>query len=394
MLEILLAVLAGMIAGIVMGLIPGLHPNTIIFLVPLISQLGLAPLVIIAFVVALGISNTFIDFIPSMLLGAPEAGNELAVLPAHRMLMQGNGYDAIKLAVIGGIGSIIFIIAALPAIIFAIPTIYEASRPFTYALLIFIVIAMVLQEKTPMKKASATLCFALAGFIGMSMQYLPVERNIILFPVLSGFFGISLLVFSSKRITVPARKKEIHATGRQQRRSIIFGSIGGLVSGLLPGVGSSEIASFASIDKNEKSFLITLGAITISNTLLSIMALWIIDKSRSGIASALEQLVQISFGEFLFIAGVALSVAAISSLVTLFLAKKSLNTIERIDYSKISKAIIAFIILMTAIFAGAYGLLLLATCTALGVFTHLSGIRRGVLMGVLILPTIVFYLPF
>ena len=395
MLEILLAILAGMLVGVIFGLIPGLHPNTIIFIVPLIAQFSFPPLVIIAFVVTLGISNTFVDFVPSMLLGAPDAGNELSVFPAHKLLMQGNGYDAVKLAVVGGVGSIFFVLALLPAIIFTVPHIYEAARPFTYALLIFIVAVMISQEKTTRKKATALSCFLLAGMIGLSIPSLPVDRNIVLFPIFSGMFGVSLLALNTNQKTkIPHRKMEIKVPARQQSRAIVFGGIGGIVSGLLPGVGSSEVASFASVDKNEKSFLITLGAITISNTLLSIMALWLIQKSRSGVASVLEQLVQIGFNEFIFIAAVALFVAGISALITLKIAKKSVSLVERIDYGKISKIVIAFIVVMTIIFSGFYGVLLLLTCAALGIFASLSGVRRSVLMGVLILPTIIFYLPF
>ena len=143
MLEILLFAVLGIIVGIFFGLIPGLHPNLIILFVPLLSQLNLQPMALIAFVVALGISNTFLDFIPSMLFGAPDSDKSLAVLPAHKMLMQGNGYDAIKLAVIGGVGSVIFILLALPLIILIIPRIFQVSQPLTYALLIFIVFIMV-----------------------------------------------------------------------------------------------------------------------------------------------------------------------------------------------------------------------------------------------------------
>ncbi|MBS3050546.1 MAG: tripartite tricarboxylate transporter permease, partial [Candidatus Aenigmarchaeota archaeon] len=110
--------------------------------------------------------------------------------------------------------------------------------------------------------------------------------------------------------------------------------------------------------------------------------------------AVLEQLVQIGFGEFIFIAALAVLVASISAIITLKLAKKSVSLIEKIDYGKISKAVIIFIVIMTIVFSGAYGLLLLVTCTALGIFANLSGIRRSVLMGVLILPTIIFYLPF
>lgn len=395
MIEVILFIILGLIAGIFFGLIPGLHPNTIVLLIPFLSQLGLQPLSLIAFVVSLGISNTFVDFIPSMLLGAADSGNELSVLPAHRMLLQGNGYDAVKLAVIGGVGSIIFVMLALFLIAFFIPQIYELSRPFTYALLIFIAAVMVAREDTYRKKSTALFCLVLAGLIGIFSSSLPVDRNILLFPMFSGLFGVSILLFSSNMKTrIPKKGKDILVTGRQQRRSIVFGSLGGIVSGLLPGVGSSEIASFASVDKNEKSFLITLGAITISNTLLSIMALWLIQRSRSGIATVLEQLVQIGFNEFIFIAATALLMTGISAIITLKLARKSLGIIEKINYGSVSKVVIAFIVLMTILFAGLYGLLLLITCAALGVFANLSGIRRSVLMGVLIIPTIIFYLPF
>ncbi|HLC67625.1 MAG TPA: hypothetical protein VJI12_01960, partial [archaeon] len=86
--------------------------------------------------------------------------------------------------------------------------------------------------------------------------------------------------------------------------------------------------------------------------------------------------------------------AGISAIITLKLAKKFLARMEETNYGLINKTIIALIIFMTIIFTGLGGLLLLVTCTALGVFTNLTKTRRSVLMGVLILPTILFYLPF
>ncbi|HLC76876.1 MAG TPA: tripartite tricarboxylate transporter permease [archaeon] len=395
MLDILLFMFLGILVGVGFGLVPGLHPNTIVLLVPLLAQLNLQHLPLIAFIVSVGISNTFLDFIPSMLFGAAEAGNELTVLPSHRMLLEGNGYDAVKLAVIGGIGSIFLVALMLPLIIFGVPSIYEFFRPVTYALLIFIVGTMVFFEKGTRARIISLSCFVLAGAIGIASQRLPIENAFLLFPIFSGMFGVSVLLFgANKKIKIPQRKKDIHVSGRQQRRAVLFGSLGGISSALLPGVGTSEIASLASVDKNEKSFLMTVGAITLSNTLISVMALWLIEKSRSGIAVILEQLVTIGFNEIMFIAGVALVVAGVSALLTLALAKKTIGFMGKINYSAVNRTIIVIIVAMTIIFTGAYGLLLLVTCTALGVFVNLSGIRRSTLMGVLILPTIIFYLPF
>ncbi len=395
MLDILLFIFLGLLVGVGFGLIPGLHPNMIILLVPVLTQLNIPVPHLIAFIVSIGISNTFVDFIPSMLLGAADDGKELSVLPSHRMLLQGSGYDAIKLAVIGGLGSITIITALLPVIIFAAPPVYNFIRPVTYAILIFIAGFMILSERGTKLRIISFSCFALSGIIGLTSQQLPIERTFILFPILSGLFGVSLLLFSSnKKIKIPKMRKEIHVSGRLQRRAIIFGSFGGISSGMLPGVGSSEIASLASVDKNEKSFLMTIGAITISNTLLSILSLWLIEKSRSGIAVVLGQLTIIGFNEFIFIVGVALFVSGLSAIITLVAAKRVLGVMEKINYAVISKAIIILIIIMTALFTGIYGLLLLAICTALGIFANLCRVRRGVLMGILILPTIIFYLPF
>ena len=88
MLDILLFIFLGLVIGVMFGLIPGLHPNLIILFVPFLTQLNIDTLPLIAFVVSIGVSNIFLDFIPSMLFGAADPGKELAVLPAHKMLLQ------------------------------------------------------------------------------------------------------------------------------------------------------------------------------------------------------------------------------------------------------------------------------------------------------------------
>src|SRR3989344_7891079 len=107
--ELFLFLLTGIICGVFFGLIPGIHPNTIVLFVPFFLSLSVDPLFLIAFIVALGITNSIIDTIPSILLGAPDAGNELSILPGHKMLLRGQGYDAIKLTVVGSFYSILFV---------------------------------------------------------------------------------------------------------------------------------------------------------------------------------------------------------------------------------------------------------------------------------------------
>lgn len=392
--EISLFLFLGLLFGIIMGLVPGIHPNLIVLTIPFLLVLNINPVLILVFIVSLAVANSIIDFIPSILLGAPDSGNELSVLPGHKMLLRGQGYDAVKLTVIGGVGAVILCASLLPILIFLIPLLYGAARPFIYLLLISIVLIMVLTEKGK-NKLIALLVFSLAGFVGLLANRLPINNNLVLFPILSGLFGVSLLILQLKRkISIPKQKKSESFVSRKTiGRSIISGSFGGIFSGLLPGVGSSEIASLASIEKNDKSFLVSIGAITTANIILSILALHLIGKARSGAAIVIEQIMNIGFNELLIIISVSLIACGLSAVLALLLTKRFLQIMEKINYSKISIFILILIISLTFLFTSFYGLFLLAICSALGIFTNMAKIKRGNLMGILILPTILFYLP-
>lgn len=146
MLEVLAYALAGVALGVVTGLIPGLHVNNLTpFLVMLAAgaSTGMA-----ALIVAMSITNVFINYIPSTFLGAPEEGTELSVLPAHRLLLEGRGYQAIKLTAIGCLGGVIIsAVLALPFMVAVTPA-YELIRPQMHWLLVAIVIAMIALERS------------------------------------------------------------------------------------------------------------------------------------------------------------------------------------------------------------------------------------------------------
>jgi len=372
--EILLFALLGILLGILFGLVPGIHPNLIVLSLPFLLVLNIEPLLLLSFIVAMGVTNSIVDFIPSVLLGAPDAGNELAILPGHRMLMQGNGYQAVKLTVIGGVGSVVVCSLLLPVLIFLVPFLFATFGNYIYILLIAIVLVMVLTERVNEKRIWALLCFFLAGIIGLLAGRLPIDNNLVLFPILSGMFGMSLLVLQIRNKTkIPEQKKKEELVSHNLiNRSVLSGSLGGIGSGLLPGVGSSEIASLASV--------------------ISLLAMWLIGKTRSGIAVVVNQLMEIGFNEFLLIVFVSLIACGVGAVATLLLTRKILSVLGRINYSQVSLAVIFMLIILVFVFTSYYGLLLAITCCALGIFANLVKIKRGNLMGVLILPTILFYL--
>jgi len=394
MFEVLFFIVLGIVFGVLTGLIPGVHPNLIVLTIPILMALNLEPLLLLAFIVSLAVTNSITDFIPSILLGAPDSGNELSILPGHRMLMQGFGYHAVKLTVIGGVGSVILCIILLPVLIFFLSPFYSMIRGYIYLLLIFIVLVMVLTEKGIKKKSLAIVCFFLAGFIGLLSNELPINNTLILFPILSGLFGMSLLILQmKKRVSIPKQKEgEVFVSKKLTNRSILLGTLGGISSGFLPGVGSSQIATLATVDKNDHSFLTTIGAITTSNIILSIISLFLIGRIRSGVAVVIDQFVVLTLNEIIFIAFVSLVSCGVAAIITLLLTKRFLKLIGKVNYSSISLFILLLLASLIIIFTGLYGLFLAIICCSLGIFANLANIKRGNLMGVLILPVILFYM--
>ncbi len=391
--DIMAFLLAGIVAGTFAGLVPAVHPNMIILYMPLVAGLGIGVPSLLAFIVAMAVANSIVSFLPSILLGVPDPGSELSILPGHEMVMRGMGYQAIKLTVAGGLGAAVLCTALLPLIAYMIPSIYGYISPYVYAILISIAAAMILSEE---KKAAALSVFAIAGIIGMLSQRLPVDGTLVLFPVFSGFFGASMLLLNTRKdVKIPPQtEKEAFVSGRLINRAVVSGSAGGVMAGMLPGIGSSEIASLFSADKNKHSFLVGMGAITMSNLMLSIFALWLIGKSRSGVSVAVEYITDIGFNEAALVDLFSLISAGIASVIAFATAKKFLPLISLSGCRAANLLVLLGIVLLTLIFTGFYGILLLAICTSLGIATNLAAVKRGLLMAVLILPTILFYLPF
>jgi putative membrane protein len=74
----------------------------------------------------MSITHTFIDFIPSIFLGAPDEDTGLSTLPGHEFLLKGQGYYAVKLTVIGSAIAIISLTFLIPFFILVVPKIYPS----------------------------------------------------------------------------------------------------------------------------------------------------------------------------------------------------------------------------------------------------------------------------
>ncbi|MGM0409019.1 MAG: tripartite tricarboxylate transporter permease [Bacteroidota bacterium] len=98
-LELILAILLGLMFGTITGLTPGIHLNLISVMLLSASPILLQytnPLALAVFIITMSVTHTFLDSIPSILLGAPESDTALGVLPGHRYLLKGQGLMAVN----------------------------------------------------------------------------------------------------------------------------------------------------------------------------------------------------------------------------------------------------------------------------------------------------------
>ena len=249
----------GVFLGCMTGLIPGFHVNNVALLAlsmsPLAVNAGIPLSSVAAIIVSMGTVHTFLNYIPSALIGAPDGDTALALLPGHRMLISGHAAQGVAYS---ARGSQLGLLLSIPLLIVARLLfgtnpglgLYELSRDFLPWLLLTISAFLILTETTrlawprwvqmvtswarfPLPKTYeikfnigrwriyrkleaidfrlgdnsraagmlvATAFFLLAGFYGWAVFELPGRSPVgmpsatLLMPALAGLFGIANLI--------------------------------------------------------------------------------------------------------------------------------------------------------------------------------------------------------
>lgn len=395
--EIIVSILIGILLGAISGLTPGVHINLISTLILTFSPALLnffTPLTLAIIILSMAVTHTFLDFIPSVYLGAPDPDTATIILPAHRMLLDGKGYEAVSLSMIGSLLGLIMTIAAAPLIIVLLKNIYPILEKNIAYILIMISILLILKNKN---KTAALLLFLLSGLLGVISLNLNVEQ--ILFPLLSGLFGTSMLLLSLKdnakiprqRITNPRIKKT--QIGKAMLSSLSISTL----AGFLPGIGASQTAIISSALIGKKSspklFLILVGSINTIIMVVSFIALYLINKSRNGAVVVISELMSaLTLKNLLLFLSCSLIVGGIAALLGLRLAKTFSAFFTRINYKLLCVSIIIFITILVLLLTGIVGFITLLTATAVGVLPPLLKTERNYLMGCLIVPTTLFFI--
>ena len=396
-LEILFLIIAGIFFGIITGLTPGIHINLISLLLLSISPLLLSYFSIISlavFIIAMSITHTFLDSIPSIFLGAPEAATALGVLPGHRYLLKGNGLMALKLTIIGSFGALILSILLFPLLLPIIKFIYSMIKNYIGWLLLLVVIFMILRDKF---KIWALFIFLLSGIFGLLVFNLNLKNP--LFPMLSGLFGVSTLLISlSQNQKIPKQKysTDIKLEPSKTLKALGSGQFSGFLTSMFPGLGAAQAAVLSmQITPNlgDHGFMILIGSINTANFTMSLATLYVLNKARNGSVVAISKLMEsFSLTHILLFLFTALIAGSASVFLALKIGKVFANLINKVNYRILIISIITFIVLLTIILTGPLGFFILIISTSIGIIPAIVKTTRTHGMGCLLLPVMIYFL--
>jgi len=383
--------------GVVTGLTPGLHINLVALILFSISPflLGYTNVIAVAtFIIAMSITHTFTDFISATYLGAPSDDTALAVMPAHRLLLQGMGYEAIRLATIGSLLCLILTIILAPVLIFVVPFIFSSLKNYVGWILLAVIVFMILREETKDKKFWAFVVVGLSGILGLIVFNIPNLKDPLL-PMLSGLFGLSVLLLSLNQKTIlPIQRttEMIKIKFKDISKAIASGTISGSLVSIFPGLGPAQAAVISGQffkKSNVYGYLILVGGINTVSMVLSLITLFTIEKARNGSIIVVQQLMQnIDLNVLILFLSIALIAGGIATFLTLNISKFFSRIMNKVNYSLLSVLIIIFVGAMVLYFSGFIGLLILLTATAIGLIPNIVEVSRSSSMACLLVPII------
>ena len=410
MISIFIAIILGILAGIITGMIPSLHVNTVGIVIFSASTLLLnyiSALTIASFLISIAITHAMFEFIPSITVAIPSEDTIMSIQPAHKLLFEGRAYEVIRLVSFGGYLSIVLLIIIMPFLFIILPMIYDLLKDYIGYLLIFIMCIIFIKTRGNYNiKLLSILVFLISGILGCIMLTGNVNINISLLCMLSGLFSVSNLIYNFNSNNIIPPQKDVHSVNVDNnfKRSVFAGSISGCILGLLPGLGPAQgtmIAQGLTLNKHVTSedFLITNSGINISDTLFSLIAIYLISNPRSAISVYVSNLISdITLAHIVFFIFISLVVVSVCCMMSIIIGDYIISHMNRVNFRKLNLILIVgitFFIFCYTFYVGGcvwYVGICYVVSIALGIMVNVLGLNKSLLMGVLIIPSILTYL--
>lgn len=398
--------------GIVSGLIPGIHVNTLAALLlasyPSIeAALPLEPeasaVAVACCVMSASVVHSFLDFVPSVFIGAPDSEDAISVLPGHRLLLAGRGMEAVRAAAIGSlVGCSAAVVLAVPLQWVLIHGADELLSMMTPAVLVVASMALVIGEIRRGTGTWGPFLFILSGLLGLGCMVLPIGTEgiigggSVMMPLLTGLFGIPVMISGSSGGRVPPQTDRIRdPVGlRPGLKGIVMGTAAGWFPGITSTVGAS-LSAMVLPERRASGFISMVASIGSVTAVLSLVTLSVSGSGRSGTALVIGEIIGDSLSGFATHSFMmVLLSAAFGSLagyvLTIMFGKLFSDAVEAIDQRTLSRTVLLALIALTIALTGPSGLLVLIISASVGMIPRYAGTGRIILCGCLILPVLVF----
>jgi len=173
--------------------------------------------------------------------------------------------------------------------------------------------------------------------------------------------------------------------------------VAGSLCSFLPGLGPAQAAIIGS-DLYKKitneGFLILIGGLNTINMVLSLVALFLLDKARNGAIVSVSKIMEsVTLQDIMLFFAASLVAGGIAVFLTIKITKIFSKLFSKVNYKKLVLSIIFLIMIMVFFLSSNFlGLLVLTVSTLLGIIPAKLGIGRNHLMGCLLLPVILYFL--
>jgi putative membrane protein len=316
--------------------------------------------------------------------------------------MKGRGMSAVRAAAIGSaVGASAALLLAIPIQYLMLHGLAERLDLFTISILLFTLTAIVLKEKGLKNKVWAAGLVAISGSLGLICMDLPIPsvgvlgEGTLLFPLLTGLFGIPALLSSFKNASVPKQQDDgippvDHVPGI---KGVIMGSVAGWYPGITATAGASLSSIFLPEDKPER-FISVVASIGTVTAIFSLVTLSVSGSGRSGTVLVIREIIGDGITgfcspEFLLLLLCAAVASFLGYHITIAVGKMMSGMTDRIDSVRLNKAVLCFIVILVLLLTGPFGLLMLVISVLIGMIPLDLDMGRIPLTGCLIVPVVI-----
>lgn len=402
--------LAGCAMGTFSGIVPGIHVNTLaaVMLAAYPAIEGALPedcaaVAVGSCIMSASVVHSFVDFVPSVFIGAPDSEDAVSVLPGHRLLLAGRGMEAVRAAAIGSlVGCSASILLALPLQWALVNGAGDLLERLTPVVLLAACAVLLMNEWRRGSGIWGAVAFLVSGALGLGCMVLPIPvdgalgEGSVMMPLLTGLFGIPVMLSTSEGTRIPEQRDLVRdpVGPGPGIRGVVMGTLAGWFPGITATVGASMSAAVFP-ERDPARFISTVASVGTVTSVLALVTLAVSGNGRSGTALAIGEVLGDSLegfasGPFLLLLLAAAVGSAAGYHLTILTGRAMSRMVGRMRPRALSRAVLVLLVALTLLLCGPAGLVVLMCSTVVGFIPEACGTGRVILCGCLILPVLMF----